>query len=174
MRMDKDPRTLDLGCGSGRLIPVLGELGITRVVGVDFSEGLIRIAKARYPECDFRTGNILRLKDVVGEEKFDAFWAVASLMHILPEKYQQAVNNIREVVRVGAIGFITTPYGNGESLLDAHGLDVVGGTIPKEQYIFRNLWDFDALRAHFTLGGFRIVTPSFHDSCMIYMTVQAI
>ena len=173
-RMGEKPRILDLGCGSGRGMSVFKALDFGQIVGIDLSEELLRIARTRYPEDDFRVGDILRLKEVVAGETFDAFWAVASLMHILPENMPKAVASIREVVRTGAIGFIATPYGNEEALLDAQEIDLNGGVIPEGHFLFRKLWDSNELMAQFTSAGFRVVSPSFHDHYMIYLTVEAI
>ena len=154
--------------------PCVEGLRVGKIVGIDFSEASIQIAKTRYPEYDFRVGNILNLREVVSDEKFDGFVAITSLMHILPENMQQAVISIRDVVRTGAIGFITTPYGDREELLDAANLDTDGGIIPEGQYMFRNLWNPTTLMAYFKLGGFEVIAPTFNDGYMIRMTVLAI
>lgn len=120
--MIHQPRLLDLGCGLGRMIPIFHELDILQVVGVDYSKESVRIAKERYPEHDFRIGNILNLKEVLGDEKFDAFFAIATLLHILPENMRLAIANIRDALSVGAIGFIATPFGDEEDILNPGGL----------------------------------------------------
>lgn len=48
-------RVLDLGCGTGRL---LASLKPAKGVGVDFSHGMIKIAKNQYPELEFITGDV--------------------------------------------------------------------------------------------------------------------
>lgn len=49
---------VDLGCGSGRWARFLGDAGY-RVLGVDQSPDMIRLARARAPEAEFRTGPLL-------------------------------------------------------------------------------------------------------------------
>jgi len=45
-----DPRVLDVGCGSGRIGEFVLEAGASHYVGVDFSEPMIELARARlYP-----------------------------------------------------------------------------------------------------------------------------
>ncbi len=173
-QMGDNPRTLDVCCGAGRLIPVLGGFGIKNVVGVDFSKELIQRARVQYPEIDFRVGNILALKDVVGPEPFDAFWMIASLMHILPENLPQVVANIREVLRVGAVGFISTPCGEGEDLLGMTSNDMNGGVIPEGHYMFRKLWDIRELVKYFEGHGFEVIFPSYSNGMMVDLTVRAI
>jgi SAM-dependent methyltransferase len=48
-------RVLDLGCGTGRL---LAELNPSFGVGVDFSENMVKVAQARYPDLEFRIGDV--------------------------------------------------------------------------------------------------------------------
>ncbi|HLY48841.1 MAG TPA: class I SAM-dependent methyltransferase [Solirubrobacteraceae bacterium] len=43
----RDPRVLDVGCGSGRIGEFVLEAGAAHYVGVDFSEPMIELAKAR-------------------------------------------------------------------------------------------------------------------------------
>src|SRR4029079_16991390 len=55
-------RVLDLGCGTGRLLAALKP---SRGVGVDFSSRVIDIACEKYPNLEFRVGDI-EDGDVVG------------------------------------------------------------------------------------------------------------
>jgi len=48
-------RVLDLGCGTGRLLAALKP---SRGIGVDFSSRMIDIARGRYPNLEFRVGDI--------------------------------------------------------------------------------------------------------------------
>jgi len=50
---------LELGCGTGEL---LNALRPKRGVGVDFSPEMLRIARARYPNIEFRTADIEKIK----------------------------------------------------------------------------------------------------------------
>jgi SAM-dependent methyltransferase len=51
---------LDAGCGTGRHTRWLCDQG-ARVVGVDASEGMLRVARAKCPEADLRLGPVLAL-----------------------------------------------------------------------------------------------------------------
>ncbi len=62
-------RVLDLGCGTGRL---LAELKPSHGVGVDFSQAMIGIANAQYPELTFYVGDIENADDLaIPEGPFD-------------------------------------------------------------------------------------------------------
>ena len=72
-------RVLDAGCGSGQKAKFFHDRG-AQVLGIDFSEKLLEIARATAPACDFR---LLDLRDIrTLSEDFDGVFAQASLLHI--------------------------------------------------------------------------------------------
>lgn len=70
-----DWKVLDVGCGPGRYALALAALGASRVVGVDFAEEMIRIAKEEAKRqdlsdrCEF---HVAEFKDFSTDEKFEA------------------------------------------------------------------------------------------------------
>ena len=54
-----NPIILELGCGTGGL---LNALKPKRGVGIDFSPAMLEVARKRYPELEFREGDIEQLK----------------------------------------------------------------------------------------------------------------
>jgi demethylmenaquinone methyltransferase / 2-methoxy-6-polyprenyl-1,4-benzoquinol methylase len=62
-------RALDVATGTGDLAIELRRRGAD-VVGVDFSEGMLEIARQKAPEIEFRTGNALALD--LPDSSFDA------------------------------------------------------------------------------------------------------
>src|SRR5258705_1600853 len=54
---------LDAGCGSGYLSKQLCNRG-ARVTGIDFSERMIPIARADYPDIDFRVDSCATLRTI--------------------------------------------------------------------------------------------------------------
>jgi SAM-dependent methyltransferase len=61
-------RLLDIACGSGYAASVAAGRGAT-VAGLDASEALIAIARARTPGADFRVGDMFALP--FGDDDFD-------------------------------------------------------------------------------------------------------
>jgi ubiquinone/menaquinone biosynthesis C-methylase UbiE len=51
---------VDVGCGTGRAVGELAALG-ARAVGVDLDEGVIEVARRRWPEGEFRVGDAAAL-----------------------------------------------------------------------------------------------------------------
>ena len=76
---------LDLGCGNGRLIEAFNKK--INYFGIDQSEALIKLAKKRYPDYSFITGNALTLNKINFKgkgfpQKFDYIFSIAVLQHI--------------------------------------------------------------------------------------------
>jgi SAM-dependent methyltransferase len=72
-------RVLDAGCGSGQKARFFQDRGF-RVLGVDFSEKLLDIARQTATASDFR---LLDLRDIrTLHEQFEGVFAQASLLHI--------------------------------------------------------------------------------------------
>lgn len=56
--------------------------------------------------------------ETLPKEKFDGFWAVAVLMHIPEDQWDQMLMNIQKIMKPGAIGYLTVPqerFGNSEA-----------------------------------------------------------
>ena len=87
------PRVLDLGCGGGYESMRLIKAG-AQVVGVDFSEESIRIAKERCPEAQFE---LMDFRQLDGKKlgKFDGVFACASLIHISPKELPGVFAQVR-------------------------------------------------------------------------------
>jgi 2-polyprenyl-3-methyl-5-hydroxy-6-metoxy-1,4-benzoquinol methylase len=76
---------LDVGCGSGRFCFAFAQYGAARVLGVDFAEAMIDLARKYAGElqvagvCEFRVG---RFPDAVPEKGFDASTALGFFDYI--------------------------------------------------------------------------------------------
>ena len=89
---------LDIGCGNGRFLTIL-EGKHAAYTGIDFSEGLIGVARKRYtdrPVTQFMIGNALMLP--FPEKSFDTTVSFAVLHHIPSRAYR--VQFLREALRV--------------------------------------------------------------------------
>ncbi|MFI0367403.1 methyltransferase domain-containing protein [Actinomadura sp. 1N219] len=60
-----DVAVVDVGCGAGRAVAEMGELG-ARAVGVDPDERMISLARERWPGANFRAGDAYGLPYVDG------------------------------------------------------------------------------------------------------------
>jgi SAM-dependent methyltransferase len=92
-------RLLDIACGSGYAASVAAARGAA-VAGLDASEALIAIARARTPHADFRVGDMFALP--FGDCQFD----VATSFNGIWKGNEDALREARRVVRPGGlVGF---------------------------------------------------------------------
>ncbi len=75
-------KVLDLGCGNGRNLIYFKEK-IVDYFGVDNSPELIKIAKKKHPDQNFRVDNALNLS--FGDNFFDKVYSIA-VLHQIPSK----------------------------------------------------------------------------------------
>lgn len=76
-------RVLDVGCGAGEPIAAWLIAEGFRLTGVDFSEGMLAIARTRWPDGDWRVAD-MRSLDL--ESRFDGIIAWNSFFHLTPEE----------------------------------------------------------------------------------------
>lgn len=69
LKISANSCVLDLACGVGRWLDALPE--VRKYRGIDFTEGLIEIARSRNtrPEAEFFAGSILDAEEILAEEK---------------------------------------------------------------------------------------------------------
>ncbi len=79
---------LDVGCGEGRFLGLLGK-EVPRKVGVDLSERAIGFAKAFHPEIEFLAKDASEI-----EEKFDIVTVIEVLEHIPDDEVSDFFNKL--------------------------------------------------------------------------------
>jgi SAM-dependent methyltransferase len=101
-RVMRDAPILDYGCGHGRLCGELSALGFTDVQGVDASEAMVQVARARHPEVRFAVvdGTTLPHPDA----SFGAVLLVAVLTCIPSDAAQRRlIAELSRVLRPGGL-----------------------------------------------------------------------
>ena len=96
----KDARVLDVGCGFGRTLAELRDLGWTRLTGVDIAPGMIDRGRSLHPDLDLVVAEAAHLP--FERAAFDAVLLFAVLTTIPGDAAQRAL--VREVRRVLAPG----------------------------------------------------------------------
>lgn len=97
-------KILDVGCGFGRNLKAFLEYGLN-TYGFDGSNELLKIAKAQAPKAKLQFLD-LREKLPYEDNFFDAIWARNSLHHLEPHDLDQALNELRRVLKPNGIIFI--------------------------------------------------------------------
>lgn len=154
--LPEKPRVLDLGCGGGYESMRLTKAG-AQVVGVDFSEENIRIAKERCPEAHFELMNFRQLDgDKLG--KFDGIFACASLIHISREELPGVFAQMHRILNRD--GFIITIVREGEGVWEGWP-EVNGQKIRRIVYLYSK----DTLSA--AASGFKHVQAGYLDPVLV-------
>jgi len=96
LRVEPPRRALDLCCGTGAMLEVLRPLAKEMAVGLDFSQGMLRVAR--------RTGTALVRADALAppfDEAFDLVTCFSALGHFLPSEHETLVRAVRSCLRPG-------------------------------------------------------------------------
>lgn len=141
-------KVLDVGCGPGKDYQLFQERGYD-YTGVDFSTGLLAVARSQFPAAEFVEGSMYSLP--FSEHEFDGFWAAASLLHIPKQKIPAALQSIKRVIRENGAGAIMLKKGEGEKMVtdDNHSGD------PEDQRFFA-YWQKDEFTDALHSAGFTV------------------
>ncbi|MEO0439399.1 MAG: class I SAM-dependent methyltransferase [Pseudomonadota bacterium] len=124
-------RLLDLGCGSG--VPIAGHFldqGFA-VVGVDYAESMIALARRRYPAADWHVQDI---NNLTIEGKFDGIYSWDGFFHLTVEEQRIAVPDLCHRVRSGGTILLTVGTGEGEVTGTVGGETVYHASLAPEEY----------------------------------------
>jgi ubiquinone/menaquinone biosynthesis C-methylase UbiE len=104
---EKAKSVLDLGCGEGTRLSIIAK-GKKKAVGVDYNDTALRLAKKRYPKCEFVKSDLgnLPFKD----DSFDLVYLAYVLEHLdNPEKV--IIESGRVTKDGGYLVFVSPNYG---------------------------------------------------------------
>lgn len=100
---------IDIGCGLGRVAPIIDEYGISTYVGIDPSVEHIKFCNAHFPEHHFRVSEVRQLgtDDLQG---FGGFIMLNVLMHTPKAELTAILQAVRKSQLRGAIGLLNTQH----------------------------------------------------------------
>ena len=102
--LKKGSRILDVGCGAGLKSKYLVQKGF-KVVGIDFSEEMIQLAKQYVAEAKFLVWDITQ--KLTFKEKFDGVFAQAVLLHIPKKDALNVLKNLVFVLNPGGLFWLS-------------------------------------------------------------------
>ncbi|MFI8997773.1 class I SAM-dependent methyltransferase [Streptomyces sp. NPDC053542] len=86
----------DLGCGPGHVAAWLAEKG-ARTVGIDLSAGMVETGRRRFPQVEYREGDLLGLP--AGDGEFGSAVAFYTIIHLDPGDVRRAFKEAARVLR---------------------------------------------------------------------------
>jgi len=99
-------RVLDVGCGAGvPVVKFLVESGFD-VMGIDFSENMLRLAKRNVPEAEFIKKDMTKLD--FPANSFDGLTAFYSIIHVPREKHSSLFDSFHRILKPGGIMLVCT------------------------------------------------------------------
>jgi trans-aconitate methyltransferase len=106
---NKNGLIYDVGCGTGRDTNALSNMNL-KVIGLDYSEGMIETAKSQYPNKNFEVANIL--SDLTNKEKASGIWSCASLLHFTKDEFLKAISILYNLLEDKGIMYISLKISN--------------------------------------------------------------
>lgn len=142
-------KTADIGCGSGREVAWLNANGFS-AHGFDASEGLLREARARYPELKFQHAELPELKGIA-PGSYDNVLCETVIMHLDRAQIAASVRRMLDLLTPCGILYLSWRVTEGKDLRDAQG---------RLYAAFDAKLVRDELSATFTLLDEEVVSPS--------------
>lgn len=157
-------KILEIGFGGGRDAKVLIKMGY-KYVGTDVAKEFAKVAKEFVPEGKFLTRSVYGLG--FRENEFDGFWASAVFLHIPKNKIDEALTELKRVVKENGVGFISIKQGKGERIIEENFAEK---TKSKRFWAFYHKKDFDKVlkRNNFEILTFRKWIKSKRITWLIY------
>ena len=110
-RAGSDASILDLGCGPGHVAAYVHAKN-ARVRGIDLSPEMVLYARRLHPEIPFEQGNMLMLEGIP-DASLDGVLAFYSLVHFNASEVDQALHEIRRILRPGGWLLVAVHLGDG-------------------------------------------------------------
>jgi 2-polyprenyl-3-methyl-5-hydroxy-6-metoxy-1,4-benzoquinol methylase len=114
---------LDIGCGGG--VPVLKTVLENGFIakGIDFSEGMLELAKKNVPEAELILGDVM--KTDFEPESFDGIISTYSIIHIHRSYHPALYQKIFSWLKPGGVMMVSTARTDWEEVHDYYGVQMV-------------------------------------------------
>ena len=149
---------LDVGCGGGTKSAYLLGKGLN-VVGIDFAENLIEIAKREAPTAEFHAMDMHDVREL--PQNFDGIFAQASLLHIPKNEVLDVLRGLVERLSSGGYLYVAVK-GKRADGPDEEVKQEDDYGYPYERFF--SYYSLDELAAHFKTLGLEVVYTDVHKT----------
>lgn len=122
---------LDIGCGSAEPIARYCIENGHHVTGIDAAEGLIALCRARFPEHNWRVGD-MRLLDM--GQQYDGLIAWHSFFHLKQDDQRVMFPRFAKHAKAGAPLIFTSGPGDGEAIGEWQGKPLYHASLAPQEY----------------------------------------
>jgi SAM-dependent methyltransferase len=129
--LPRDPRVLDIGCGMGEPVARYLIARGARVTGLDSSASLIALCEVRFPNQEWRVGD-MRALDL--GERFDGLLAWHSFFHLAPEDQRPMFARFAAHASPGAALMFTSGWDEGTAIGRWQGEPLYHGSLAPAEY----------------------------------------
>jgi SAM-dependent methyltransferase len=125
-------KALDVGCGSGgRIIDALTSAGF-EVLGVDVSEAMLELARARHPTAKFAYADVCEWEP---PDRYDLIVAWDSIFHVRHSEQRQVVEKLCGALAPAGVLLFTAGGIDGEITGEMNGQSFYYSSLADEEYI---------------------------------------
>ena len=129
--LPKGGHVLDLGCGTGEPIARWFLAEGFDVTGVDWADAMLEIARSRWPDGDWRKGDMRSLD--LGQQ-FDGLVSWDAFFHLTPDEQRAAIPRLGQHLKVGGSLLITVGPEAGEVTGQVGGQPVYHASLSPGEY----------------------------------------
>jgi SAM-dependent methyltransferase len=104
-----DLEILEAGCGSGRVVKYLYDLGYQKIYGIELNQDAVNYINAKFPELNIIQGDLLSMP--YGNDKFDRILSYGVVEHF-PKGLDDPLQSIYNALKPGGIAIVTVPSYN--------------------------------------------------------------
>jgi ubiquinone/menaquinone biosynthesis C-methylase UbiE len=145
--LPKNGKILDIGCGPGVDSGYMTSEGFA-VIGIDLSKEMLKLAKQKFPQIDFRQQDIRELD--FPHNSFDGILASCSLIHIPKKDIPSLLKKFHQILKKGGAIYIALQGGKSEEIF-------IDEPFKPDEKLFLNIISFDEIKNLLVKNGFSIV-----------------
>lgn len=145
--LPKNAKILDVGCGVGVDAGYMASEGL-EVIGIDLSKEMLKLARQKFPQIDFRQQDIRKLD--FPPNSFDGILASCSLIHIPKKDVPALLKRFYQILNKDGVIYIALQGGKSEEIF-------VNEPFKPDEKLFLNIISFDEIRNLLVKNGFSIV-----------------